>query len=1137
MKNLTTLFYSILAATAIQAQSTWQSLPPNPADAAEITSHDIASASGYSYFIYAREGSSHYEIVFDAYTEAGGWQTIHTYETDNDQGVTVHTAQSGNTIFVMTNRDNVDKLVLFKISGTTVTELNSHVFSGFSGSAFWNIYPGPSSNELFFMYGTKLEVYSLSGNSWGGTGNVYSGSGVTPTAATAYVTADSVFVAAQFSAAGTPKIRLLKAKKGVWSWSNYTAGTNNLHSWNGTAMDTVTGSGQFFIYGNGSEMLVLAKDNNTAIEIPAAGAAYGDRTAFALDYDNSSAMSSDAAFAYIMTGASNMAEPNLVYRRNFATGQWSQMTLQPFATGTVTPASKRIRNEIGSTRVMIAYQSGGEFHFALSGEEPVITSNGTASTVLCSNAETSLLTNMTIEDPDQDVVTLVSVTSSNESLIDPDLVDVDITSPSAGLSVVNATVIPGNVSGEQTVTLTFTFTDGEHDAEAEIEYTLVPNATAAFTTSELTLCSNGDLIDLYDYVTGAGGVFTVFESPFNHYFDPADQDPEVSSFEIVYSITTGGCVSQDELEIDLIDAPEASISTQGTTNCDQNDGTATLNISGGTPPYNFTWNTGNNTDLTVTGLDAGSVHADIADNAGCLITADAIVYNDAVSVTGTVTPISCHGDNDGAIAVTVTGMADPVSVLWSSGHSTLNVSDLQPGAHQIWVSDATGCQVTESFMVDEPEEISIGLQPEMSDCGGQNGSVSIASLTGGTAPYTYEWSNGTTGETMENVGSGIYTLIVIDDNGCQASKRTGVSDDGAPYAELISVTEAGCNLSDGEIAVNFVNEGTNPIFTWSTGLSNNNLLVGVEPGDYNITGANDEGCESHAIYNVPSRLPKRQDICVVTVDEQTTTNLLVWEKNEASDIDHYNVYRESVLAGQFQWIDSVPADSISIFNDVVASPAVRSWSYRISAVDVCDVESVPSTIHKTIHLNTNEIGGGQYKVVWNNYQGIPVSGYNFYRYTTAAGWEQITVTATGVSDFTDAPSDIVGLDYMVDFDLESPCIADFFKAQDFNSSRSNKDRAIFNPGSGTGGESNGIDEAYLGTISVYPNPVSDKLVISQNAGEMLQIEIRGIGGNLLHSMETSQLTSELNTGELAAGIYMVTVKAGSASRTERIVKK
>ena len=133
-----------------------------------------------------------------------------------------------------------------------------------------------------------------------------------------------------------------------------------------------------------------------------------------------------------------------------------------------------------------------------------------------------------------------------------------------------------------------------------------------------------------------------------------------------------------------------------------------------------------------------------------------------------VTDAACNGDASGSIDLTVTGGTAPYTYAWSNGATTEDISGLTAGTYTVIVTDDQGCTDTETFTIDEPSTLDIDLAATVvtdAACNGDaSGSIDLT-ITGGTAPYTYAWSNGATTEDISGITGGTCRVIVTDAQG------------------------------------------------------------------------------------------------------------------------------------------------------------------------------------------------------------------------------------------------------------------------------------------------------------------------------------------------------------------------------------
>lgn len=160
------------------------------------------------------------------------------------------------------------------------------------------------------------------------------------------------------------------------------------------------------------------------------------------------------------------------------------------------------------------------------------------------------------------------------------------------------------------------------------------------------------------------------------------------------------------------------------------------------------------------------------DGLGCIDT-DSVTFNlpTEINVSVSITQPTCAYSGDGSINLTVSGGETPYSYLWSNGETTQDISNLYAGTYNYIITDDNGCQITGSITLTAPTPIILSTTvvqiPEGETTGG---SISVDSVSGGTAPYTYLWSTGDTTNAITNLSVGTYTVTVTDDNGCETTK-------------------------------------------------------------------------------------------------------------------------------------------------------------------------------------------------------------------------------------------------------------------------------------------------------------------------------------------------------------------------------
>ena len=301
----------------------------------------------------------------------------------------------------------------------------------------------------------------------------------------------------------------------------------------------------------------------------------------------------------------------------------------------------------------------------------------------------------------------------------------------------------------------------------------------------------------------------------------------------------------------VVGEPSAiTITAASVTNADCNGaatGAINISVSGGTPPYSYLWSNGDVTQ-DLTDLEAGDYIGVITDANGCTIVSPPVTVGEptAIAVTAAeVTDVDCNGASTGSIDITVDGGTPPYTYAWSNGATTEDLTDVPAGDYFGVITDANGCIFTSPILtINEPIALAISSVDVTNNvCNGdEEGAIDIE-VTGGTAPYTYLWSNGETTQDISGLAAGSYTGVITDANGCELSATVSVSEPAALFEALPpAVTQISCNgETDGAIDIT-IQGGTLPYtYLWSNGETTENIS-GLGAGEYSYVVTDANGC-------------------------------------------------------------------------------------------------------------------------------------------------------------------------------------------------------------------------------------------------------------------------------------------------------
>lgn len=293
--------------------------------------------------------------------------------------------------------------------------------------------------------------------------------------------------------------------------------------------------------------------------------------------------------------------------------------------------------------------------------------------------------------------------------------------------------------------------------------------------------------------------------------------------------------------------------------CPSLTGIATVSISGGQAPYSFDWVEDSNPSLIVANgnpanLSPGFYAVTITDANGCTYSSnmggDSIyIYNQSgITVNMVTTPANCT--NGTADASSITGGTAPYSYLWNNGATTSSISGLMVGSYDVTVIDANGCQETGYAYIQQA--ITIGVNPVTSaaTCLQNDGEV-ITFGSGGTPPYSYQYSNNASTQSVSGLSAGSYSVNVTDANGCMGNGWFSITAS-TPITATNTISPSSCTIADGSAQL-IVAGGTAPYsINWNVSPTQTGTnLNGVSAGNYSFYITDAVGCVRSGSVQIP----------------------------------------------------------------------------------------------------------------------------------------------------------------------------------------------------------------------------------------------------------------------------------------------
>jgi sugar lactone lactonase YvrE len=305
----------------------------------------------------------------------------------------------------------------------------------------------------------------------------------------------------------------------------------------------------------------------------------------------------------------------------------------------------------------------------------------------------------------------------------------------------------------------------------------------------------------------------------------------------------------------IVFTPSPPVITPHNLSCyDGSNGYASGFPVGGTPPYTYLWSPGGKTTYLAYGLSAGTYTLTVTD-ANNISESSSVTITQPAELQDSIkkVEITCRNDNNGKTKIFPYGGTSPYTYHWNNGDTREGMSGLSAGTYTCMITDNNGCTETASINMFNPLALSLTLSSSAVNCnGGNTGTASISSLTGGTSPYTYLWApTGGTNSTLTGASAGTYTLTVVDAHGCIVRASVTVTQ---PTQIRDSITNIGCGTAT--VGVRGGTPGYNFRWTPYGGFTATATVTTI--GIYTVTITDRNGCTSSTTANITCPIIKHE---------------------------------------------------------------------------------------------------------------------------------------------------------------------------------------------------------------------------------------------------------------------------------------
>ena len=237
---------------------------------------------------------------------------------------------------------------------------------------------------------------------------------------------------------------------------------------------------------------------------------------------------------------------------------------------------------------------------------------------------------------------------------------------------------------------------------------------------------------------------------------------------------------------------------------------------------------------------------------------------------------ACYNVSDGTITMTITGAAGPYNWSWTkSGGGTgtgsgLTISSLAPGTYTVTVTSGSGTGSSKTFTVTISQNPAIGslsITPTNILCNGSStGSITVANVSGGTPPYTYQWNDAVATQSRSGLAANSYSVTATDASQCTVSSGSIVLTQPTAITITPAITQISCNgQSSGAISLTVGGGTPGYTYAWSDGATVKDR-TGLAAGSYSVTVTDANNCKQTQTGMVISAAPSALSLSASTVD-------------------------------------------------------------------------------------------------------------------------------------------------------------------------------------------------------------------------------------------------------------------------------
>jgi len=500
-----------------------------------------------------------------------------------------------------------------------------------------------------------------------------------------------------------------------------------------------------------------------------------------------------------------------------------------------------------------------------------------------------------------------------------------------------------------------------------------------------TACFNGSS-GIVASVNGGTG-------PFSYSWNTGETDSTITKPAGTYILTvtdaihcsaTGSVTIAQESDLNISFSNNFNISCFG-----GNNGIARAIVAGGKPAYHYAWNA-TDSSFVYAGLTAGSYVVTIFDARGCIKTASTTLTQPlaTLSLDSTSSDVSCFGQKNGSATITARGGTKPYAYSWiTSGDTSATENNLGAGIYYAYVTDKNNCFAYNIITITQPGimKTSLSRTNNVSCSGGSDGEIT-ALVSGGTAAYSYNWSNGSSSITsspnnlVTSLLSGTYTITITDKNACSTTDTLSIFQPTA-LVSVPSQRNVTCNSAKNGLAAVSISGGNgNYTYSWAPGGASSPTISNIPAEGYTVQVTDSKGC---IIRNV-----------ITVTEPPTLTSSFISASSTCGFSNGSSLVSISGGTGPdytYSW-STGSSTTTSALTDLL--PSISAGSYTITITDALACTKIDSTVVLNVRgEKIDSIGATNVSCKGGNNGSATVylsSGTSEYSYSWSNGSSSIT---------------------------------------------------------------------------------------------------------------------------------------------------